>query len=70
MFTGRLGVGQASVTPEAIQALPEAARHATQVAFSGAVTGVFAWLVPILLLGAGLLVALKNVRLTQHSSQS
>jgi hypothetical protein len=38
--------------------------------FSGAVTGVFAWLVPILLLGTGLLVALKNVRLTQHASQS
>jgi EmrB/QacA subfamily drug resistance transporter len=70
VFSGRLGAGQASVTPEAIQALPEAARHATQVVFSGAVTGVFAWLVPILLLGAGLLVALKNVRLTQHASQS
>ena len=58
------------VRPEAIQALPEVARHATQVVFSWAVTGVCAWLVPILLLGAWLLVAFKNVRLTQKAAQN
>ncbi|GAA3606587.1 hypothetical protein GCM10022419_109320 [Nonomuraea rosea] len=67
VFSGRLALGQAALTPEAIQALPEAARHATQLAFSGAITGVFAWVGPILLVGAALLCCLKDVRLTHQS---
>ncbi|MFG1701936.1 MDR family MFS transporter [Nonomuraea sp. M3C6] len=64
VFSGRLALGQAALTPEAIQALPEAARHATQLAFSHAIGGVFAWVGPMMLLGAALLAFLRNVRLT------
>ncbi|AQZ64752.1 Multidrug resistance protein B [[Actinomadura] parvosata subsp. kistnae] len=64
IFGGRVAGGQTAVSPEAIQALPEAARHAAQLAFSDAITGVFAWLGPILIGGALLLACLKDVRLT------
>ncbi|MEV4572063.1 MDR family MFS transporter [Nonomuraea jabiensis] len=66
VFSGRLALGQASLTPEAIQALPEAARHATQLAFSDAISGVFAWVGPILLAAALLLAFLRDVRLTDQ----
>ncbi|MBB5779824.1 MDR family MFS transporter [Nonomuraea jabiensis] len=67
VFSGRLALGQASLTPEAIQALPEAARHATQLAFSHAISGVFAWVGPILLAAALLLAFLRDVRLTDQA---
>ncbi|MFG6193906.1 MDR family MFS transporter [Nonomuraea sp. JJY05] len=66
VFSGRLALGHASLTPEAIQALPEAARHATQLAFSDAISGVFAWVGPILLAAALLLAFLRDVRLTDQ----
>ncbi|PRX62730.1 EmrB/QacA subfamily drug resistance transporter [Nonomuraea fuscirosea] len=67
VFSGRLGGGQAALTPEAIQALPEGVRHATQLVFSDAITGVFAWVGPIMLAVAVLLACLRNVRLTHHT---
>ncbi|MBE1592859.1 MDR family MFS transporter [Nonomuraea angiospora] len=67
VFSGRLAPGQASLTPEAVQALPEAARHATQLAFSDAISGVFAWVGPILLAAAVLLAFLRDVRLTDQA---
>ncbi|MGW6503668.1 MDR family MFS transporter [Nonomuraea angiospora] len=67
VFSGRLAPGQASLTPEAVQALPEAARHATQLAFSDAISGVFAWVGPILLAAALLLAFLRDVRLTDQA---
>jgi EmrB/QacA subfamily drug resistance transporter len=66
IFSGRLALGRADLTPEAIRALPEAARHAAQLAFSDAIGGVFAWVGPILLLAAALLACLKDVRLTHQ----
>ncbi|GAA1655061.1 hypothetical protein GCM10009733_060680 [Nonomuraea maheshkhaliensis] len=66
VFSGRLGGGQGALTPETIQALPEGARHATQLAFSDAIAGVFAWIGPIMLVVAVLLACLRNVRLTHH----
>ncbi|MEV1176834.1 MDR family MFS transporter [Nonomuraea sp. NPDC049784] len=68
VFSGRLALGEAALTPEAIRALPEAARHATQLAFSDAITGVFAWVGPIMLAAAVLLTFLKNVRLA-HAAE-
>ncbi|MFI6731916.1 MDR family MFS transporter [Nonomuraea sp. NPDC050451] len=67
VFSSRLALGQGSLTPEAIQALPEAARHATQLAFSDAISGVFAWVGPILLAAALLLAFLRDVRLTDQA---
>ncbi|MFC5830895.1 MDR family MFS transporter [Nonomuraea insulae] len=66
VFSGRLAAGQASLTPAAIQALPEAARHAAQLSFSHAITGVFAWMGPIMLAAAVLLAFLPNVRLAHQ----
>ncbi|WP_194244283.1 MDR family MFS transporter [Nonomuraea phyllanthi] len=64
VFSGRLAAGQAALTPEAIQALPGAARHAAQLAFSDAITGVFVWVGPILLAAAVLMAFLKDLRLS------
>ncbi|WP_193318988.1 hypothetical protein [Nonomuraea phyllanthi] len=64
VFSGRLAAGQAALTPETIQALPGAARHAAQLAFSDAITGVFVWVGPILLAAAILMAFLKDLRLS------
>ncbi|MEU7891346.1 MDR family MFS transporter [Nonomuraea sp. NPDC049152] len=68
VFTSRLGLGDvgSSVTSDLVQRLPEAARHATQLAFSDAITGVFVWLVPILALSAVLLAVLPDTRLSAN----
>ncbi|SDL11852.1 drug resistance transporter, EmrB/QacA subfamily [Nonomuraea maritima] len=63
VFAGGLAPGQAALTPAAVQALPEAARQATQLAFADAITGVFAWTGPIMLVAAVLLAWLPDVRL-------
>lgn len=63
VFAGGLAPGQAALTPAAVQALPEAARQVTQLAFADAITGVFAWTGPIMLLAAVLLTRLPDVRL-------
>ncbi|MEV4798958.1 MDR family MFS transporter [Nonomuraea sp. NPDC049421] len=66
VFAAGLAPGQAALTPAAVQALPEAVRHATQLAFADAITGVFAWTGPILLAAAVLLAWLPDVRLSHR----
>lgn len=63
VFTSRLGSGVGSITPAALGHLSQAARHGLQLAFADAVTGVFAVLTPLLVLGAVLLAFLPDVRL-------
>jgi hypothetical protein len=66
VFAAGLAPGQAALTPAAVQALPEAVRHATQLAFADAITGVFAWTGPIMLAAAVLLAWLPDVRLSHR----
>ncbi|MFI7418320.1 MDR family MFS transporter [Nonomuraea sp. NPDC049684] len=61
VFTGRLG--QAALAAGAAGAVPESVRPA----FAEAVTGVFAWVTPVMLAGVVLLVCLPNVRLHRDS---
>lgn len=68
VFAAGLAPGQESLTPAAIQALPEATRHATQLAFADAITGVFAWTGPIMLVAAALLAFLPDVRLGSEAA--
>jgi hypothetical protein len=65
VFTGRLGLGEAAPGLGSMGALPESAR----LVFADAISGVFAWAGPIMLLGAVLLAFLPNVNMHRNSPE-
>lgn len=59
--TGGIGGGSAnSLTPDAVRALPEAIRHIIVGAYSDALTPVFLYMVPFVILAAVVLIFLKE----------
>jgi len=65
--TGSLDLTSLVQSPKAIRALPPSAGHAVSNAISNGVHGVFAWAIPIALVGVGLALMLRELPLRERA---